>query len=148
MSDVGQLLLQQHVAKSHKYLSNGIYLLEQVEHSIIYLPDVKNQKKLLCFLCRLYDVMKKFCVVYFGYTPPSEINKFATDVSKEIRNACLLNKNIIRLTKIRIHVLLAGDAKAQTIIAKIFKKVQLKFQQYLVHIDFFNKEMFNHCQVE
>ena len=92
--------------------------------------------------------MKKFCVVYFGYTPPSEINKFATDVSKEIRNACLLNKNIIRLTKIRIHVLLAGDAKAQTIIAKIFEKVQLKFQRYLVHIDFFNKEMFNRCQVE
>ena len=92
--------------------------------------------------------MKKFCIVYFGYTPPSEINKFATDVSKEIRNACLVNKNIIRLTKIWIHVLLAGDAKEQTIIAKIFEKVQLKFQRYLVHIDFFNKEMFNHCQVE
>ena len=91
--------------------------------------------------------MKKFCVVYFGYTPPSEINKFVTNVSK-IRNACLLNKNIIRLTKIRLHVLLAGDAKVQTIIAKIFEKVQLKFQQYLVHIDFFNKEMFNCCQVE
>ena len=58
MSDVGQLLLQQGVTKSHKYLSNGIYLLEQVERSIIYLPDVTNQKKLLCFLCRLYDVMK------------------------------------------------------------------------------------------
>ena len=91
--------------------------------------------------------MKKFCIVYFGYTPPSEINKFATDVSK-IRNVCLLNKNIIRLTKIRLHVLLAGDTKAQTIIAKFFEKVQLKFQQYLVHIDFFNKEMFNYCQVE
>ena len=86
--------------------------------------------------------------MYFGYTLPSEINKFATDVSKEIRKACSLNKNIIRLTKIRVHVLLVGDAKAQTIIAKIFKKVQLKFQRYLIHIDFFNKEMFNRCQVE
>ena len=112
------------------------------------MPDVTNQKKLLCFLCRLYEVMQKFCVVYFGYTPPSEINKFVTDVLKEIRNACLLNKNIIRLTKIRIHVLLVSDAKAQTIIAKIFEKVQLKFQWYLVHIDFFSKEMFNRCQVE
>ena len=148
MSDVGQLLLQQGVTKSHEYLSNGIYLLKQVERSLIYLPDVTNQKKLLCFLCRLYEVMKKFCVVYFGYTPPSETNKFATDVSKEIRNACLLNKSIIRLTKIRLHVLLAGDAKAQTIIAKFFEKVQLKFQRYLVHIEFFNKEMFNRCQVE
>ena len=92
--------------------------------------------------------MKKFCVVYFGYTLPSKINKFATDVLKEIRNVCLLNKNIIRLTKIEIHVELAGDAKAQTIIAKNFEKVQLKFQQYLVHIDIFNKEMFNRCQVE
>ena len=92
--------------------------------------------------------MKKFCIVYFGYTLPSEINKFVTDVSKEIRNACLLNKNIIRLTKIRLHVLLVGNTKAQTIIAKFFEKVQLKFQWYLVHIDFFNKEMFNHCQVE
>ena len=148
MSDVGQLLVQQAVTKSHKYLSNGIYLLEPVEHSIIYLPDVTNQKKLLCFLCRLYKVMTKFCLVYFGYKPPSEINKFVTNVSNEIKNACLLNKNIIRLTKIRLHVLLAGDAKAQTIIAKIFKKVQLKFQHYLVHINFFNKEMFNHCNVE
>ena len=71
--------------------------------------------------------MTKFCLVYFGYKPPSEINKFATDVSKEIKNVCLLNKNIIRLTKIRLHVLLAGDAKAQTIIAKIFEKCSSSF---------------------
>ena len=60
----------------------------------------------------------------------------------------LTDKNIIRLTKIQLHVLLAGDVKAQTIIAKIFEKVQLKFQRYLVHINFFNKEMFNWCNVE
>ena len=148
MSDVGQLLLQQAVTKSHKYLSNRIYLLEEVECSTVYLPDVTNQKKLLCFLCRLYEVMSKFCLVYFGYKLPSEINKFVTNVCNEIKNACLLNKNIIRLTKIRLHVLLAGDAKVQTIIEKIFEKAQLKFQHYLVHIDFFNKEMFNRCNIE
>ena len=92
--------------------------------------------------------MTKFCFVYFGYKPPSEVNKFATNVCQEIKNACLLNKNIIRLTKIQLHVLLSGDAKAQKIIEKIFEKVQLKFQHYLVHIDFFNKEMFNCCNTE
>ena len=91
--------------------------------------------------------MKKFCVVYFGYTPPSEINKFVTDVSKEIRNVCLLNKNIIRLTKIRIHVLLVGDAKVQTIMQK-FSKSPAQVSAVLSSYRFFNKERFNHCQVE
>ena len=43
----------------------------------------------------------------------------------------------IRLAKIRLHVLLSGDVKGQ-----------LKFQHYLVHINFFNKEMFSHCNIE
>ena len=55
--------------------------------------------------------------------------------------------DLIRLTKIRLHALLAKDMKAQDIISAVFEKIQLKFQRYLVHIDYFNKEMFNKCQV-
>ena len=92
--------------------------------------------------------MSKFTLIYFGYTPNGTINKQSNDPCSEIKKACLLNQEIIRLTKIRLHVLLSGDFKAQDVIAKVFEKVQIKFQKYLVHIDFFNKEMFNRCNVE
>ena len=55
--------------------------------------------------------------------------------------------DLIHLTKIHLHALLAKDMKAQDIISAVFEKIQLKFQRYLVHIDYFNKEMFNKCQV-
>ena len=92
--------------------------------------------------------MSKFTIVYFGYTPTGKIDKMSKDPCDEIKKACLLNQEIIRLTKIRVHVLLSADSKAQQVIAKVFEKVQLKFQKYLVHFDFFNKEMFNRCNVE
>ena len=47
----------------------------------------------------------------------------------------------MRITKVRVSVLLHNDHKAQDIIAHIFRKIQDKLQKYLVFIDFFNKEM-------
>ena len=61
--------------KSHKYLANGIYLLEQCKKSTVYLSDETNAKKLLAFLVRIYKVMTHFTRVYFGYEYPHSINK-------------------------------------------------------------------------
>ena len=54
----------------------------------------------------------------------------------------------MRITKVRVSVLLHNDHKVQHIITHIFRKIQDKLQKYLVFIDFFNKEMYNKCNVE
>ena len=54
----------------------------------------------------------------------------------------------MRITKVCVSVLLRNDHKVQDIIAHIFHKIQEKLQKYLVFIDFFNKEMYNKCNVE
>ena len=134
--------------KSHKYLANGIYLLEQYKKSTVYLSDETNVKKLLAFLVRIYEVMTRFTRVYFGYEYPHSINTFASDISEEIKKACLYNQEVMRITKVRVSVLLRNDHKAQDIIAHIFRKIQDKLLKYLVFIDFFNKEMYNKCNFE
>ena len=134
--------------KSHKYLANGIYLLEQCKKSTVYLLDETNAKKLLAFLVCIYEVMTCFTRVYFGYEYPHSINTFALDISEEIKKACLYNQEVMRITKVHVSVLLRNDHKAQDIIAHIFRKIQDKLQKYLVFIDFFNKEMYNKCNVE
>ena len=134
--------------KSHKYLANGIYLLEQCKKSTVYLSDETNAKKLLAFLVHIYEVMTRFTRVYFGYEYPHSINTFASDISEEIKKACLYNQEVMRITKVRVSVLLHNNHKAQDIIAHIFRKIQDKLQKYLVFIDFFNKEMYNKCNVE
>ena len=42
----------------------------------------------------------------------------------------------------------SNNVKAQKTIEAVLSKVQLKFQQYLVHIDYFNKRMYDFCRVE
>ena len=109
--------------KSHKYLANGIYLLEQCKKSTVYLSDETNAKKLLVFLVRIYEVMTCFTRVYFGYKYPHSINTFASDISEEIKKACLYNQEVMRITKVHVSVLLRNDHKAQDIIAHIFRKI-------------------------
>ena len=96
----------------------------------------------------IYEVMTNFTRVYFGYEYPHSINTFASDISEEIKKACLYNQEVMRITKVHVSVLLRNDHKAQDIIAHIFCKIQDKLQKYLVFIDFFNKEMYNKCNVE
>ena len=134
--------------KSHKYLASGIYLLEQCKKCTVYLSDETNAKKLLAFLVRIYEVMTRFTRVYFGYKYPHSINTFASDISEEIKKACLYNQEVMRITKVCVSVLLHNNHKAQDIIAHIFHKIEDKLQKYLVFIDFFNKEMYNKCNVE
>ena len=53
--------------KSYKYLTNALYLLDHVKNSTPYVADETNQKKLLCYLSRVYEVMCRFTNVFFGY---------------------------------------------------------------------------------
>ena len=110
--------------KSHKYLANSIYLLEQCKKSTVYLSDETNAKKLLAFLVRIYEVMTRFTRVYFGYEYPHSINTFSSDISQEIKKACLYNQEVMRITKVHVSVLSHNDYKAQDIIAHIFRKIQ------------------------
>ena len=73
--------------KSHKYLANAIYLLEQCKKSTVYLSDETNAQKLLAFLVYIYEVMTHFTRVYFGSEYPHSINTFASDVSQEIKKS-------------------------------------------------------------
>ena len=98
-------------------------------------------------MVRVQEVMSRFTTVFFGYKHAIVIDKNAPNVTEEINKACDANVELIRITKIHLHALLANDVKAQDIISAVFEKIQLKFQRYLVHIDYFNKEMFNKCQV-
>ena len=145
---VANYLQEQTSQKSHKYLSNVLYLLEQVKNSIIYLQEETNKKKLLCYISRLYEALSHFTNVCFDYKAPGSVNKFANDIEKELVNGCILNQNIIRLIKIRLHVCFSSNAKAQKTLESVLSKVQLKLQRYLVHIDYFNKRMYDFCRVE
>ena len=80
--------------KSHKYLANGIYLLEQCKKSTVYLSDETNAKKLLAFLVRIYEVMTCFTRVYFGYEYPHSINTFASDITEEIKKPVFTTRRL------------------------------------------------------
>ena len=146
--DLAKELLAQKCKKSHKYLSNVIYLLEQVKHSVVYLNEETHKKKLLCYLCRLYEAMSCFTEVFFNHKPLANLDKFSSNVVGEIQKATDQNQDLLRLTKIKIHVLLVKNSKAQEIIETVLSKVQTKLQRYLVHIDYFNKRMYDFCRVE
>ena len=66
--------------------------------------------------------MTHYTRVYFGYEYPHSINTFASDISEEIKKACLYNQEVMRITKVRVSVLLRNDHKVQDIIAHIFCK--------------------------
>ena len=92
--------------------------------------------------------MQNFFLTFFGWKPQEDINKSPNKLPHEIQKACSLNMEIIRLTKIRLHVMLFKNAQAQETIERIFEKVQYKLQRYLISINYFNKEMLKRCNVE
>ena len=140
------MLAQKH-KKSHKYLSNVIYLLDQVKHSVVYLNE-ETHKKNYCVIC--VDCMKlcHFTDVFFNHKTTAKLDKFSSHVGAEIIKATDLNQELLRLTKIKLHVLLFNNCKAQEIIETVLNKAQMKLQKYLIHIDYFNKWMYDFCKVE
>ena len=134
--------------RSHQYLANINYLLQQVKSSTKYLTNETNQRKLLGFVINFFEAVNRYNHVYFGYKKTSNLNKFSEEPCEEIIKTCLYLEDICRIAKTRISVLLHDDPRSQDILAKIMEKFQDKIQKYLVHIDFFNKEMYNRCSVE
>ena len=140
--------MEQMLTKSHRYLSNGIYLIKHVKNSIQFLPEIAHQTKLLLYVSNLYEAMVKFTFTFFGYKAQRETNKSLKNIPQEIDNLCSLIMDILRITKIRLHVMLLQNAEAQGTIERIFPKVQLKLQRYLISINYFNKLMIAKCKVE
>ena len=85
--DITKQLLAQKCKKSPKYLSNVIYLLEQVKHSLVYLNEETHIKKLLCYLCQLYEAMSHFTEVFFNHKPVTNLDKFSSNVTGETQKA-------------------------------------------------------------
>ena len=131
--------------KSHCYLRIGLYLL--VKRATVYVTNDCMKHKLLNYICKLYEILSKFTDVYFGYKYPGVINKFAKDCDAEIKQGCVFVQELCRIIKIRVSVLLRMDVKSQEIIHYILRKVTSKLQAFLVHIDYWNKEMYNMCYV-
>ena len=92
--------------------------------------------------------MSHFTEVFFNHKPLANLDKFSSNVAGEIQKATDQNQDLLRLMEIKIHVLLVKNSKAQEIIETVLSKVQTKLQRYLVHIDYFNKRIYNFCSVE
>ena len=92
--------------------------------------------------------MSRFTDVFFNHKPTATLDKFSSNVISEITKATDVNQDLLRFTKIRIHVLLSSSAKPQEIVETVLSKVQTKLQKYLVHIDYFNRCMYNFCSIE
>ena len=134
--------------RSQQYLDNINYLLQQVKSSTKYLTNETNQHKLLGFVINFYDAVNRYNHVYFGYKKTADLSKFSEEPCEEIIKSCVYLQDICHIAKTHISVLLRDDPRSQDILAKIMQKFQDKIQKYLVHIDFFNKEMYKCCMVE
>ena len=133
---------------SHKCLWNTIYLLENCKKSVDYLDHDECSKKMLNYLVNFFEILQKFSDVYFKYTQNNNINRFAHNVPFEIKRVCKFLDAIVKFIKIRITVQLKDDPRANDILANICGKAVPKLQRYLIHVDFFNKEMLRKCSYD
>ena len=127
---------------SHKCLWNSIELLGHVKQSIQYIDEDCKCKKLLNYTIRFFEIFAKFCEVYFDYKTLYVVNHFNHDSAVELNNVCDFTIEILKFMKVHVTVLLRENPRVQDIIKNICFKVISKYQNYLVAIDFFNKEMF------
>ena len=127
---------------SHNSLWNVIELMSDVEKSVIYLDNTMNAKKLLNYLVRFFEVLEKFCEVYFQCNYPNTVNRFAEDPFTEIANVSDYIIKLSKFIKVRVSVLLRHDEKSHDIIKKICFKAIARVHRYIVGINFYNKEMF------
>ena len=125
---------------SHKCLWNCIELIGNIQLLIKYLDEEPKCHKLLNYLIRFFEVWEKFAQVYFtNYKLQSDIDRFTHNTKLELNKVCCC---LLEIVKVRVHVLLCDNVKANDIIKVMCFKEITKFQAYLVDIDFFNKEMF------
>ena len=128
---------------SHKCLWNCIELIGDIQLSIKYLDEDMKRRKLLNYLIRFFEVWEKFAKVFFsGYALESDINRFADDTKTELNKVCCCLIDILKIVKVRVHVILCKNVKANDIIKALSFKAIDKFQKYLVDLNFYNGEMF------
>ena len=128
---------------SHKCLWNCIELIGNIQLLIKYLDEESRRRKLLNYLIHFFEVWEKFAQVYFAnYKLQSDIDRFTHNTELELNKVCGCLLEILKIVKVRVHVLLHDNVKANDIIKSMCFKVITKFQAYLVDLDFFNKEMF------
>ena len=82
--------------KSHRYLRIGLYLLDNVKRATVYVTNDCTKRKLLNYICKLYEILSKFTDVYFGYKYPGVINKFAEDCDAEIKQRLCVCSRVVQ----------------------------------------------------
>ena len=128
---------------SHKCLWNCIELIGDIQLSIKYLDEDMKRRKLLNYLIHFFEVWEKFAKVFFsGYALESDINRFTDDTKTELNKVCCCLIDILKIVKVRVHVILRNNVKANDIIKVLSFKAIDKFQKYLVDLNFYNREMF------
>ena len=75
---------------------------------------------------------------------------YAQNVEAEIKSAALYIQELICVIKIRMPLFfrLQKDKRAHVTLDRICSKANTKLQNFLIHIDYWNKVMLAHCQVE
>ena len=127
---------------SHKCLWNCIELMMHIKDSVKYLDEDVQKRKLLNFLIRLFEILEKFAKIYLdNYKLESNINRFAHDTEAELQKVCCCLLEILKIIKVRVSVMLRNNPQANDVIKSICFKAIKRFQDYLIKIDFFNKEM-------
>ena len=136
--------------RSHKHLTNSVYLLENTKKSVEFIENNLNKKKLLMFYSKFYEVMNHYCNVFLGYKYPGTINMYAQNVEAEIKSAALFIQELIRVIKIHMPLFLClqKDKHAHVTLDHICSKANTKLQNFLIHMDYWNKVMLAHCQVK
>ena len=89
--------------------------MSDVEKSVIYLDNTLNAKKLLNYLVRFFEVLDKFCEVYFQYKYPNTVNRFAEDPFTEIANVSEYIIKVSKFIKVRVSVYYATMKKVRTL---------------------------------
>ena len=117
--------------RSHQYLANINYLLEQVKNSTKYLTNETNQRKLLGFVINFYEAVNRYNHVYFGYKKEGNLNKLSDNPCDEIIKSCLYSQDICRIAKTRISVLLRDDQGHRIFLQKSRRNFRIKFRNIL-----------------
>ena len=125
----------------HKAVWNCIELIDHVRQSVIYVDADTNRKKLLNYCIRFFEILEKFANVYLDYKKPNNINHFNPDTTAELKNVCKCTSEILKFINMWVSVVLRKNGKSHDVLKSACFKAIKRFQDYLIKIDFFNKEM-------
>ena len=81
--------------RSHKHLTNSVYLLKNTKKSVEFIENNLNKKKLLMFYSKFYEVMNWYSNVFLGYKYPGTINLYSVNVEAEIKTGTLYIQELI-----------------------------------------------------